>query len=240
MAESTTTTLTREEIQMKDFVTVYGIEGLYIICVQSGGEGAKLVPSTLVSALTTSIKPSISDSGYWFIGSTETGVLARAKTPLLTADGSILQWKYEGEPDEMLRVLADLANYVFKFEDLTPEQRDSISLHFSQLTEAEIAQLQQPAKDMIAQLSETNKEATAAEETRQRNEETRQSQETKRQSDTATAISNSESATEKALEVASNPTYIGTDMYVYEYDLATHTFNKTDKAMKIHFKIEYV
>lgn len=240
MAESTTTNLTREEIQMRDFVTVYGIEGLYIICVQSGGEGAKLAPNTLVSALTTSIKPSISDSGYWFIGSTETGVLARAKTPLLTADGSILQWKYEGEPDEMLRVLADLANYVFKFEDLTPEQRDSISLHFSQLTEAEIAQLQQPAKDMIAQLSETNKEATAAEETRQRNEETRQSQEAKRQSDTATAISNSESATEKALEVASNPTYIGTDMYVYEYDLATHTFNKTDKAMKIHFKIEYV
>ena len=96
MAESTNTTLTREEIQMKDFVTVYGTDGMFFICVQTSGEGAKIAPETLVSALTTSIKPSISDSGYWFIGSTETGVLARAKTPLLTVDGSILQWKYEG------------------------------------------------------------------------------------------------------------------------------------------------
>ena len=247
MAETTSTTLTREEIQMKDFVTVYGTDGLFFICVQTSGEGAKIAPETLVSALATSIKPSISSSGYWFIGSTDTGVLAKAQTPELKKDGSIISWKYDHETDASWRILADLAEYVFGFDDLTPEQRDAISLHFSQLTEAEIAQLQQPARDMINVLKETNDNVTteegkrvAAEKLREQAEAIRKQQEEARQTNTAKAIANTEAATATALEVAGNATFIGTDMYVYEYDLATHAYNKTDKAMKIHFKIEYV
>ena len=247
MAETTSITLTREEIQMNDFVTVYGTDGLFFICVQTSGEGAKIAPETLVSALATSIKPSISSNGYWFIGSSETGVLAKAQTPELKKDGSIISWKYDHEEDASWRILADLAEYVFKFDDLTPEQRDAISLHFSQLTEEEIAQLQQPARDMIKILNKTNDSVTteegkrvAAEKLREKAEALRKQQEDARQTNTATAIADTEAAKATALEVAGNATYIGTDMYVYEYDLATHSYNKTDKAMKIHFKIEYV
>lgn len=56
--------------------------------------------------------------------------------------------------------------------------------------------------------------------------------ETLRQTNSETAITNVNAAKDKAIEAADHPTFVGTDMYVYEYDMTTHAYVKTTKYVK--------
>lgn len=233
------------DIQLIEFSTISGFSGAYIILVQNSGEGAKMRPDTFLSLMTASLRPSIDANGFWKIGSENTGVPAKGKTPELGKNGSVIFWNYEGESQE--RILADLKDYVFKFSDLTPTEIDRLCLHYEQLTPSQIAELQKPATDKAAevQIAEdlrviAENERVTAEENRAQAEETRENQEEERQTNTATAISNADAARDKAEEVAAHPTYVGQDFYIYEYDLATHQYNKTEKLVKAAgFAIDY-
>jgi hypothetical protein len=98
----------------------------------------------------------------------------------------------------------------FTYEDFTKEQ---------------IEELQKPANDMIAVLQ-------AADEKYATNEAIRNNAETNR-ANTFTILKQSmDDATDYANEVAQHPTYVGEDNYIYEWNHATQTYDKTYKLVR--------
>ena len=317
------------DIQLKDFARIQGLKDVAFILVQNSGEGAQADPSVVTSALTTSIRPRIDERGIWFIGTTDTGVLAKAQTPELRFINNTLEWKYTIEDASSYRPLMSMAAQVSAFfGSLSADERIRLYvLHPSDMTADEIALLQQPATDAAAlantatenanaatlaantakenadkataaattakenaekatAAATTAKEnadkatanantatsnanaATAAAETQTTHAKTQgdyaktQGDYAKTQGDYAktegnyakaegdkanvatananTATTNADAARDKAVEVAEHPTYVGTDFYIYEYDLATHQYNKTEKLVKAAaFNIDY-
>lgn len=85
----------------------------------------------------------------------------KGEKPLFRKVGGTLQMKYEGEPDSAYKNIFDREELKMKFSDLTAEEVDLLRLHFSDLSEAEIKELQKPAQDAADEL---NKVKTAFEE----------------------------------------------------------------------------
>lgn len=67
--------------------------------------------------------------------------------PIFRKVGGTLQMKYEGEPDTAFVSIFDREELKMKFTDLTPTEVDLLKLHFSDLTEADKAELMKPATD---------------------------------------------------------------------------------------------
>lgn len=310
------------DIQLKDFARIQGLKDVAFILVQNSGEGAQADPSVVTSALTTSIRPRIDERGIWFIGMTDTGVLAKAQTPELRFINNTLEWKYTIEDASSYRPLMSMAAQVSAFfGSLSADERIRLYvLHPSDMTADEIALLQQPATEAAALANtatananaatlaantakenadkataaattakENADKATAAATTAKENADKAtaaantatsnakaatsaaetQTSYAKTQGDYAktqgdyakdqgnyakaegdkanvatananTATTNADAAREKAEEVAAHPTYVGNDNYIYEYDLATHQYNKTEKLVKSPaFSIDY-
>lgn len=112
-----------------------------------------------------------------------------------------IEYRYETEPDEMFKVLVPMNDILFKFEELTPEQRDQLAFHFSDFTEEEIKLLQQPAteageevrklaQEQVLILQETNKNITEAEQNRATAESNRETNENNRKKEESTRIKN--------------------------------------------------
>lgn len=60
-----------------------------------------------------------------------------------------IEYRYEDETDNNYKLLVPIDDILFKFENLTKEQRDALAFHFSDFTEEEIKLLQQPALDIV-------------------------------------------------------------------------------------------
>lgn len=58
--------------------------------------------------------------------------------------------KYEGEPDSAYKNIFDREELKLKFSELTPAEVDLLRLHFSDLTDANKAELMKPATDAAA------------------------------------------------------------------------------------------
>jgi hypothetical protein len=181
-----------ENLDLRDFTEVSGLnEGDNVLLLldpmqSSGGTAARVAVSMFKTSVSNSIKPSIVD-GYWWIGSTETDVHAEGLTPQFKKGDLGIYWKYTKEADSEYRLLVNWSDIKFKFEDLTDEQRQSLILRVSDMTDEEIKTLQQPANDMIAVLAATNaavelEEAkrVAAETERATNEDARETNEEER------------------------------------------------------------
>lgn len=96
---------------------------------------------------------------------------------------------------------------------------------YDDFTKEQIEELQKPANDMIAVLQ-------AADEKYATNEAVRNNAETNR-ANTFTILKQSmDDATDYANETASHPTYVGDDNYVYEWNHATQTYDKTYKLVR--------
>lgn len=200
-------------IEIRDFLAVSGTSDTdYVVLSLAGGTSAKIAVGVFRSSVVSNIVPNIRDS-VWWIGSTSTGVVAEGKTPHFRQGNLGIEWKYTYEPDTAWRLLVAIEDIMFTFDELTPEQRDLIKLKLSDLTEEEIAELQQPAKDMIAVLEKTNADVQQAEDARVK--------------EFATLKEESEAATENAQDTADHPTYIGTDNYVYKWNKTVQTYDKT-------------
>ena len=184
-----------ENLDIKDFQSVSAVSELdNILLVQSAGINGKMTVSLFKTAIRNDVTPSIQE-GVWWIGTVNTGVTAAGKTPEFRKGDLGIEWKYT--TDTSWKLLVNYESISLTFDDLTEEQKDSLKLHFSDLTPAEIAELQQPAQDMIAELEATNTQVTAA-------ENLRVAAETKRQTDTAAAIRSAEEAASAANTAAGN------------------------------------
>lgn len=80
--------------------------------------------------------------------------------PVKTTSG--IEYRYESEPEDQLRLLVPIDDILFKFENLTDEQRDLLAFHFSDFTEDEIKQLQEPALEAAQLANDATTEAIAA------------------------------------------------------------------------------
>lgn len=184
-----------ENLDIKDFQSVSSVSELdNILLVQSTGVNGKMTVALFKAAVKNDVTPSIKDS-VWWIGTVNTGITAAGKTPEFRKGDLGIEWKYTN--DTAWKLLVNYESVSLTFDDLTEAQKDSLKLHFSDLTEVEIAQLQQPARDMIATLQETNASVTGAENLRVEAEE-------KRKTDTAAAIKSATDAASKANTAAEN------------------------------------
>lgn len=209
MAEETTMT----NIDIRDFASVQGVTDTdYIVLSLSGGSSGKIAVGVFRSNIASGITPDIKD-GVWWIGSANTRVTAEGKTPQFRKGDLGVEYKYTIEDDSLWRLLVSFEDIKFTLDELTDEQRDMITLHFSDLTEEEIAELQKPANDMIAALQKTNTDVQAAEDARVK--------------EFATLKTESVAATADAQDTADHPTYIGSDNYVYQWDKTAKSYNKT-------------
>lgn len=167
-------------IEIRDFLTVSGVEGTdHVVLSLTGGTSAKMAVGLFQSTLTQKITPSIRD-GVWWIGEVDQKVLAEGLTPEFRKSDLGIEWKYTNQPASSWTLLVPISDILFKFDELTEDQRDLIRLKFSDLTDAEIAELQKPANDMIATLEATNASVADAETARVTAEEGRVEAETAR------------------------------------------------------------
>ena len=74
----------------------------------------------------------------------------RGEKPLFRKLNGTLQMKYEGEPDSAYKNIFDREELKLKFSELTPAEVDLLRLHFSDLTDANKAELMKPATDAAA------------------------------------------------------------------------------------------
>ena len=82
----------------------------------------------------------------------------KGEKPLFRKVGGTLQMKYEGEPDTAYINIFDREELKMKFSDLTAEEVDLLKLHFSDLSEADIKELQKPAQDAADELNKVKTE----------------------------------------------------------------------------------
>ena len=184
-----------ENLDIKDFQSVSSVSELdNILLVQSTGVNGKMTVALFKTAVRNDVTPSIKEN-VWWIGTVNTGIVAAGKTPEFRKGDLGIEWKYT--TDTAWKLLVNYESISLTFDDLTEAQKNSLKLHFSDLTGAEIAQLQQPARDMIATLQVTNTSVTDAENLRVEAEE-------KRKTDTAAAIKSATDAAGAANTAAKN------------------------------------
>ena len=182
-----------ENIDIKDFQSVSAVSELdNILLVQSSGTAGKMTVALFRAAVRDDITPHISGNTWW-VGTVDTGVAAAGQTPEFRKGDQGIEWKYT--TDTAWKLLVDYGSISLTFDGLTQAQKDSLKLHFSDLTEDEIAQLQQPALDMVNILRETNADVIAA-------EASRTEAENKRQEDTAAAVGSAAAAAAAAANAA--------------------------------------
>lgn len=169
-----------ENIEIREFATAQVLNDIdYVVLSLSDGSAAKVLVHLMRQTIAKSITPSIQD-GVWWVGSVNQGVEATGKTAEFRKGVLGIEYKYTSEDDSSWRLLVPFEDIKLKFSDLTDEQREEISLTFADLTEEEIAELQQPANDMIAILTSTNNTVTEAESKRVTAENNRVAAENKR------------------------------------------------------------
>ena len=184
-----------ENIDIKDFQSVSAVSELdNILLVQSSGTAGKMTVALFRAAVRDDITPHISGNTWW-VGTVDTGVAAAGQTPEFRKGDQGIEWKYT--TDTAWKLLVDYGSISLTFDGLTQAQKDSLKLHFCDLTEDEIAQLQQPALDMVNILRETNADVIAA-------EASRTEAENKRQEDTAAAVGSAAAAAAAANAAAEN------------------------------------
>lgn len=200
-------------IEIREFPLVGTVnESDYVVLSLFGGSSARMAVGLFSSKMKAETVPSIKD-GIWWIGTTNTEVPAEGKTPEFRKGTMGIEWKYTTEADSAWKLLVGLEEIRFRYDELTEEQRKELKMTFEDLTPDEIAELQQPAKDMIAVLEKTNADVQQAEDARVK--------------EFAVLKEKSETATEDAQDTADHPTYIGTDNYVYKWNKTAQAYDKT-------------
>lgn len=82
----------------------------------------------------------------------------KGEKPLFRKVAGTLQLKYENEPDSAYVNIFDREELKMKFSDLTTEEVDLLKLHFSDLSEADVKELQKPAQKAADELDKVKSE----------------------------------------------------------------------------------
>jgi len=135
--------------------------------------------------------------------------------PMFRTNSSGIEWKYQSETDSQWKSLVNYDVLKLKFSDLTTEQ---IQAFYNNMPDSAVTLLQQPATEAATTLGEYQSQVT--------------SELTQLSTNTLEAKTAAENATSRANEVASNPTKVGDDHYVYVYNETTKSYDKTDIYVK--------
>ena len=212
-----------QNIDISDFGTVQALRDEdYVVISLSEGVSAKASVYLLKAVFTAALSPNIRD-GVWYVGEKNTEVQAEGLTPQFRKGTTGIEYKYSNEGNNAWRPLVPLSDLAFEFEDLTQEQRNELALTFDKLTEEEIEQLQQPAKDMIAELERVNAEVAEAEAVRVEAETARDEAETIRQANEDARIDQETARVEAELNRA-------TDYSELRRDVVSATENANNAA----------
>ena len=191
-------------IDIRNFPTVGSADPLdYVVLSLFSGKSVKMAVRLFRNTVTEGIRPNIGDGGYWYIGDVTTGVLAEGKTPEFrkTADG--IEFKYTSEDGMSWRPLIYYSELSLKFDELTDE---------------DIALLQQPASEMVLVLKQTDSEI--------------RSSEAERAKKFSAMVKDGEQAIASANDTADHPTYVGEDNYVYRWNKEAGAYDKTSVYVK--------
>ena len=189
-----------DNLDIKDFPSLSAApETCNILLVQQAGSPGKITIGLFKTMVKRDITPSIRD-GVWYVGETELGVQAEGKSPVYRKGETGIEWKYDIEEEDRWRLLVDYSIITLTFDDLTPEEKESLKMKLENLTPEEISELQRPASEMITVLETTNKNATEAESARVIAESVRNVSEQSRQT-AETGRSREEQAREAAESV---------------------------------------
>ena len=144
-----------KNIDIRDFSTVSKVDRFdYVVLSLFAGKPAKITVEMLRKVIAEGIMPTVGENGNWFIGLTDTKVKARGDTPEFRKTTSGIEYKYTTEDDASWRPLISFYDMRLRYDDLTPEQRDSFRMRFSDLKESEIKELQKPAEDAMKKIDE--------------------------------------------------------------------------------------
>lgn len=147
-----------ENLDIRNFRSVSSAEDSdNILMSLSGGTAGKMTVALFKTVFGKGISPVIKN-GYWWIGDINTNVPAEGKTPEFRKTETGIEYKYITDPDTTWRLLVDITDIKLYFEDLTEEEKRSLIPHLKDFTPEEIAELQQPAADMIAKLKKTDED----------------------------------------------------------------------------------
>lgn len=172
---------TMKDIDIRDFETVSSVDDFdHVVLSLFGGRAGKMTVALLRTILTKGITPSIGEDGNWYVGESDTGVVAEGKTPEFRNGENSIEFKYTTEDDSMWRLFVSYTDLRLRYEDLSEEQLDSLKLKYEDLSEEEIKELQQPANDMIDMLKQTDDLVRGNEEVREEAESLRASEEESR------------------------------------------------------------
>lgn len=126
--------------------------------------------------------------------------------PMLRYTTKGIEAKYNREPDSAYKLIVPIKDIALSFDKLTDQQKEDMKLHFSDLTEQDVALLQQPATDAATQcyaiidlvndglnkMNELNKSVSQKETERSVSEQERLSSEEERKRQETIRISNEE------------------------------------------------
>lgn len=170
-----------QNLDIRDFPTVSSVDDRdHAVLSMFSGISAKMKFGMFRTLTAQGITPSIGEDGEWYIGENGTGVPAEGLTPEFRRGTTCIEFKYTREDDSAWRPLLNYSDVKMRWENFTPEQIDELTLHYEELTEEQIAELQKPANDMIAKLESTDREVLEAETKRVKAETAREEAETKR------------------------------------------------------------
>lgn len=149
-------------LDIKDFTQVSSVAlGDYVLLVRANGMNGKIGIELFKASVVSDIKPSIRD-GYWWIGEVAQNVKAIGQTPVFRKGELGLEWKYQDEDDSGWKLLVEYTDIIFTFDDLSPEQKDELALHFEDLTPENIAELQRPATEATSNANSAADKANQA------------------------------------------------------------------------------
>lgn len=144
-----------KNIEIRDFTTVSSVDKFdHVIVSLFSGMPAKITVELLRKILSDGIMPSVGENGNWFVGETDTEVVAEGKTPEFRKTSSGIEYKYTTDDELAWKPLISYYDLRMRYEDLTAEQRDSLRMKLEDLTEDEIKELQKPAEDAMKKLDE--------------------------------------------------------------------------------------
>lgn len=152
-----------KKLDIRDFQSLSSVsDDCSILLVQLSGSPNKITYALLRNLIKKEIAPSIRD-GKWYVGEINQNIIAEGRSPIFKKGKDGIEWKYSDEADDTYRFLVDYDSITLNFDELTVEQREKLRLKFSDLTEAEIEELQKPAKEMAEVLRKLESEVRKAE-----------------------------------------------------------------------------
>lgn len=155
-----------KKLDIRDFQSLSSVsDDCSILLVQLSGSPNKITYALLRNLIKKEIAPSIRD-GKWYVGEINQNIIAEGRSPIFRKGKDGIEWKYSDEADDTYRFLVDYDSITLNFDELTAEQREKLRLKFSDLTEAEIEELQKPAKDMVEVMKKLNDAVSKAEDGR--------------------------------------------------------------------------